>query len=208
MSFINMFGRSANELKNVRCLAVTGVLSSLYIVLNAYVALNIGAPLRITFGFLALAIIGMLYGPVVAVIAAIPCDLLAATLDPHNAMNPIFTPNRALEALIYGLLLYGLLNVSYKDSVKQKAIFILKMTAARLIVIIICYFFVNNFLIFTFLLPAETTQRILSEGTFFAWAWARNGIKNIVQFPVDLSLMYIMLPAAGIAYTRTIRRVT
>ena len=124
MSFINMFKRSAGELKSVQCLAVTGVLSALYIVLNAFVSLNIGAPLRITFGFLALAIIGMLYGPVVAVIAAIPCDLLAATFDPNNAMNPVFTPNRMLEGLIYGMLLYGLLNADYKNSAKQKLLFV------------------------------------------------------------------------------------
>jgi len=196
------------ELKSVQCLATTGVLSALYIVLNAYVSLNIGtaSPLRITFGFLVLAIIGMLYGPVVAVIAAIPCDLLAATLDPHNAMNPVFTPNRMLEGLIYGILLYGLLNKNYKKSVFNGIVFVLRIAAARALAAILCYFLINNLMIFFFLLPPGRPQEILADGTFWAWAWARNGVKNIIQFPVDLALMFIMLPAAGFAYVRTIRR--
>jgi ECF transporter S component (folate family) len=206
MEIFNMFKRSANELKSVQCLAVSGVLSALYIVLNAYVAINIGASLRITFGFLALAIIGMLYGPVVAVLASIPCDLLAATLDPHHAMNPIFTPNRMLEGLIYGIFLYGLLNSDYKNSIKQKMIFISRIIVARVVAMILCYFLINNFLIFNFLLPPDRVQEILSSGTFWGWAWARNGIKNLIQLPVDLALMFAMLPAAGFAFVKTIRR--
>jgi ECF transporter S component (folate family) len=201
-----MFKKSVSELKSVQCLAVTGVLSALYIVLNAYIAIDIGANLRVTFGFLALAVIGMLYGPVVAVLAAVPCDLLAATLGPH-AMNPIFTPNRMLEGFIYGVCLYGLLNRNYKASGLNWLIFAGRIVAARILAMVLCYFLINNYLIFHFSLPPGRAQEILAEGrTFWMWAWARNGLKNLIQFPVDLGLMYIMLPAAGVAYVHTIRR--
>ncbi|MCL2754096.1 MAG: folate family ECF transporter S component [Oscillospiraceae bacterium] len=207
MQIFSMFRRSAANLKSVQCLAVTGVLSALYIVLNAYVGLNITSPLgplRITFGYLALAMIAMLYGPVVAVLAAIPCDLLAATLDPHNAMNPVFTPNRMLEGLIYGIMLYGLLRKDYRGSILNMVGFVLRIAMARLVVMFVCYIVLNNFLIFNFSLPPGRPQEILSNGTFWAWAWARNGWKNLIQFPADLALMYIMLPSAGLAYIKTV----
>jgi len=209
MPFFSMFRRSAAELKNTQCLAVTGVLSALYIVLNAYVSLNLPSPLgplRITFGYLALAIIGMLYGPVVAVLAAIPCDLLAATLDPHNAMSVVFTPNRMLEGLIYGVMLYGLTQKDYRGSKLNIAGFIARLAMARLVAMFVCYIVLNNFLIFSFMLPPGRASQILENGTFWAWAWARNGWKNVVQFPADLMLMYIILPAAGLAYVRSVRR--
>jgi ECF transporter S component (folate family) len=161
--------------------------------------------MMITFGYLALAITAMLYGPVVAVIAAIPCDLLAATLNPHHAMNPVFTPNRVLEGLIYGIFLYGLLKIDYKGSAKNKLVFILRLAAARALVMVLCYFLGNNLLIFFFMLPPGRAEEILSNGTFWAWAWARNGVKNLIQFPVDLALMFAMLPAAGLAYVKTIK---
>jgi ECF transporter S component (folate family) len=210
MAFLDMFRRSARELKSVQCLAITGVLSALYVVLNAYVGIDIPSPvglLRITFGYLALATIAMLYGPVIAVLAAIPCDLLSATLGPH-AMNPIFTPNRMLEGLIYGILLYGAQKINYKGSTANKVLFITRITVARLIAVGLCYFLGNNFLIFYFSLPQARVAEILESGTFWAWAWARNGWKNVIQFPADLALMYVVLPAAGLAYVKTIRRAT
>ena len=62
MAFFSKFGRSAMELRSIRCLTVTGVLIALDIVLKM-VSIRITADIKITFAYLALATVGMLYGP-------------------------------------------------------------------------------------------------------------------------------------------------
>lgn len=195
-----MFRDSANELKSPRCLATTGILSALYIVLNAYVMLPLGETLRITFGYLALAVIGMLYGPVVTVLAAIPCDIFAALLNPNYAMNLAWVPNRMLEGLIYGVFLYGLMKTSNKNSTLNAIVFALKIIIARLIVVVLCYFIINSFLTLIVFSPASAAGQ-----SFWVWAWVRSGVKSISQFPIDMILLFALLPIINTAYHRALR---
>ena len=62
----NIFVRSLHELKSTRCIAVTALLIAINITLDL-LGLTIKLPpnLRIGFGFLCNAAIGMLFGPVV-----------------------------------------------------------------------------------------------------------------------------------------------
>ena len=195
MKISEMFKVSARELKNLRCLTTAGILSALYIVLNAYVIIPLGDA-RVTFGYLALAVIAMLYGPAVSVIAAVPCDILAAMLGPY-ALNLAWTPNRMLEGLIYGVFLYGLTKINDKNSLKKKVFFSVKIIISRLIVVILCYFVINSFLIYFITSPPSTADK-----TFWVWAVGRAAVKDIIQYPIDMALMFTLLPAAGIAYNK------
>ncbi|MCL1832299.1 MAG: folate family ECF transporter S component [Oscillospiraceae bacterium] len=202
---MNMFKRSAQELKSIRCLAVTGVLSALYIVMNAYLVIPF-ADTQITFGYIALAIIAMLYGPVVSVFAAIPCDILAATLRPDVQMNLAWTPNRMLEALILGIFLYGYASrgTSGEPSPKKfrQAAWatwqVLRIAIARLLVMIICYTIVNSLLIYVIYNPPSAANT-----AFWTWMVARSGLKNVVQYPLDLGIMFAILPAVRMIYDKT-----
>jgi|GEM_PF-645683 len=113
MNFFEKFGKSALELKTLRCLTVTGVLIALDIVLKM-VSVKISADLKITFAYLALATIGMLFGPTVAFLAGAVTDIIGFMMNPDGGFSPLFTFIEAAGAMIYGIFLYDLKPFSIK----------------------------------------------------------------------------------------------
>jgi ECF transporter S component (folate family) len=67
--------------------------------------LSIG--LRISFGFIPIVIIAIMYGPVSAGIGAAIADFLGASLFGYGAPFPGFTATAFLAGIVYGLLLYN-----------------------------------------------------------------------------------------------------
>lgn len=61
---------------------------------------------KISFSFLAMAMIAMLYGPWYAMFAATASEFIGATLFPTGAYFPGFTVTAALGAMVYGLCLH------------------------------------------------------------------------------------------------------
>lgn len=105
----NLFSRSFAELKNTRCLVLTALLIAANITLDL-LGLTIRVPpnLRIGFGFLCNAAIGMLFGPVVGMMAGVCTDLLgyfAGNLT-MGAYFPGFTLTAMVGGLFWGLWLY------------------------------------------------------------------------------------------------------
>ena len=78
----NIFVRSLHELKSTRCIAVTALLIAINITLDL-LGLTIKLPpnLRIGFGFLCNAAIGMLFGPVVGMMAG-ACARMCSAISP------------------------------------------------------------------------------------------------------------------------------
>lgn len=103
-NFLSNFKSSAAELKNVRCLTVTGILTALFIVLDIC-SINIGGFIKLNFNFLALASVGMLFGPVPAVMCAVAGDLIGCIISGFSPI-PLLTCTGALSGLIYGVCLY------------------------------------------------------------------------------------------------------
>lgn len=120
MSFFEKFGRSALELRSIRCLTVTGVLIALDVVLKIF-SIRITSDLKITFAYLALATIGMLFGPTVGFLAGIVTDLVGFlfTLDGGGGFSPLFTLIEAIGAMIYGIFLYDLKPISLTDKTEN-----------------------------------------------------------------------------------------
>jgi ECF transporter S component (folate family) len=119
MSFFENFGKSAFELKSIRCITVTGVLIALDLVLKLF-SINITNDLKITFAFIALATIGMLYGPTVAFLAGAITDILGfliKTDGTSGGFSPLFTLIEAVGAMIYGIFLYGLKPLVIKETI-------------------------------------------------------------------------------------------
>lgn len=105
----NIFVRSLNELKSTRCLALTALLIAINIALDL-LGLTVKLPpnLRISFGFLCNASIGMLFGPVVGMMAGVCTDVLgyfAGNLT-MGAYFPGYTLTAITAGLIWGLWLY------------------------------------------------------------------------------------------------------
>jgi len=86
-------------------LATVAMLIALEIVLTRF--LSIQTPLiRIGFGFLPIAVIGMKYGPLQAGIAAAMADVIGFFLFSTFTYHPGFTITAFLTGVTYGLLLH------------------------------------------------------------------------------------------------------
>ncbi|MBQ9383103.1 MAG: folate family ECF transporter S component [Ruminiclostridium sp.] len=120
MSFFEKFGRSAMELKSLRCITVTGILIALDIVLKMF-SITVTKDLKITFAFIALAAIGMLFGPTVGFLAGVITDVIGYLIRPEGGFSPLFTFVEAFGAMLYGLFLYDLsIKAVPDDSIAEK----------------------------------------------------------------------------------------
>lgn len=201
-SFFCIFKDSARELKSVRCLTVTGIFIALSVVLEFF---TIQIPTsKISFAFIAVAVIGMLYGPVVGIISAGICDVLGFIVRPDGAFLPAFTLVAMLQGLIYGIMLYknasknGFLVFDNKESSNKKTIsFVVRIVLSRVLDILIVNIILNTILCaFYGWFPASSISSVMVARV----------AKNAIELAVDLPLMFIVLPSALLIYRRTFGR--
>ena len=88
-------------------LCVIAVLIAMQIVLGRLASINVGSYLKIGFGFIPIAVCGILTGPVWTLLMASICDILGALLFPSGAFYWGFTLVAAIGGLIYGLFLHN-----------------------------------------------------------------------------------------------------
>ncbi len=169
----NMFIRSAKELKSIRCLCVTAMLIALDIALKFLVGIQVTDSVKISFAFVAIASIGMLYGPTVGFAAGIITDLLGFVIKPTGAFDIRFTLIEALGALIYGLFLYNAVNGKW---------LLPRIIAAKTTVVIICNLWLTTWAI----------SSVAGKG-FLVMLPARV-ISNLAMLPVDIFILAMFLP--------------
>lgn len=102
---ISLFKSSSRELRNVKCLTVSSMLMALSIILG-YMSFYLSPSIRISFTYVPIAIIGILYGPVVGAFTAGAVDLLNFVLKPGGAFTPGITLCALLTGFTYGIFLY------------------------------------------------------------------------------------------------------
>jgi ECF transporter S component (folate family) len=183
-----MFVRSAKNLSNPYCLAAVGVMIAASVLLELFAPIKLDW-IKINFAFLPLAALGMLYGPVVCVIAAIPCDLLGAMFSGAGIL-PVYTLVAMFEGLIYGIFLFNAVNGS-------KKVFILKIIIAQAIVIVVSHMLMNTALNYMY--------GFISDASLWG-AIAARALKNLIELPVDIALLLLVLPAVNLIYTKTLRQ--
>ena len=86
-------------------LVTCALLIAMEVVLGRFLSIRTPAA-TIGFGFVPLAISGIMFGPVYGFAVGAIADLLGATLFPIGAYYPGFTLTTALSGLVYGLLMY------------------------------------------------------------------------------------------------------
>ena len=92
--------------KNRLAMVITmALLIAIEVVLTRFLSFNTQF-LRIGFGFLPVAVMGMMYGPVWAGIGYAIGDVLGMLIFPSGPYFPGFTLSAFLTGLVYGLLLY------------------------------------------------------------------------------------------------------
>ena len=95
-----------NENQNTSRLIVIAFFIALEIILTRFLSINTPF-LRIGFGFLPIAILGILYGPLWAGIAYAAGDILGMLIFPSGAFFPGFTVSALLTGFTYGFFLYN-----------------------------------------------------------------------------------------------------
>lgn len=187
----NMFISSANELKKPICIVVTGMLLGVALILRT-IAIQVTEDIRITFAFLAIGVIAMLYGPVVAALANFANDLLGYILGNNSARG--YYPPLALVAIIAGLI-YGV--VLYRKEIK-----IFNIVLARIMVVVLCNLVLNSIFIYTgFVNKHFDITNTANLNAFFIWFTPRL-IKNAIQLPFDIVMMIILYPIVYKVYNK------
>lgn len=158
------------EVKSVRMLAFAALMIAAYVLLGM-VFVPVGESLRITFKFVASALIGLVCGPVVGLGAGIIGDNIAFLLFPTGIYFPGYTLSAALSFFVFGLLLY-----------KQK-ITLWRVLLAKAII---------NFGI-NVGLGVLWSSILLGKGYMFYFGTSL--FKNTIMLPIEVILLMILLKA-------------
>ena len=144
-------------------LVITAFMIALSVVFSKLLSINISF-LRIGFGFLPIAVLAILYGPVVAAVGYGIADLLGAWLLPTGPFFPGYTVSAVLTGLIFGWILYK------KEVTVGRA-----LVASALVCLVV------NMLINTYWLSITYGVTV---GKGFKVLLASRAIKEIVAIPV------------------------
>lgn len=88
--------------KNTKIMVTCALLVALQVILARFLSINTTFVV-VNFSFLAVALSGILFGPLWALAVGAVSDLIGATLFPFGAFFPGFTVTAGLVGLIYGL---------------------------------------------------------------------------------------------------------
>ncbi|MCD7773199.1 MAG: folate family ECF transporter S component [Ruminococcus sp.] len=192
-SFLYLFKDSAAELKKVSSLTVTGIFIAISMLIETF---TIEIPYaKLNFAFLAIAVIGMLFGPTVSFIAGGLCDVVGFIVHPDGGFLPIYILIAMLQGLIYGGCLYRISPWMMKRADKTGANIAIYICAviARLLDVAIINLLLNT--------KANMHYGFIPETAFWEAVAARL-IKNVVELAADIPLLFILLPFALVMYKR------
>lgn len=153
---------------DARSISKIGLLMALEIVLTQFISIE--TPIvRIGFGFLPIAIIGMLYGPWIAGMASAITDIVGTILFGGGAFFPGFILSAFVGGMIYGLILY-----KKPKSLKRIIIAILLVTV-----------FVN--------LGMNTIWLTIMLDKAILVIFPTRVVQNLVLAPVNIMLLYFVV---------------
>lgn len=105
LKFLNFFKSSALELKNIRNLSTCAMLTAICVALS-FLHIPITNSVQLSFGFIAIGLIGLWYGPIPAALCSGISDLIGFMIFPSGMFFPGFTLSAIVGGLLYGLVLY------------------------------------------------------------------------------------------------------
>ena len=195
MKFFNQFKASAKEFKKLRSLVLASLLLAIYVVLAVFVSVQVTDTLRISTGFIAQILTGILFGPVVGTISAILGDTIQLIVKPTGAWFYGWSLNAALTGLVYGIAFYGKLprRGAASGSEKRPGFLVkflaldLKFLLRTLIAVTIVHMLINALL--------GTYWCTVVYGKQFMIYFSTRFIKNLVEIPVDTIMTYYLLRA-------------
>ncbi len=189
-----MFMKSAKEFKDIRALTVTGMFIAVSMIIEKF-TINLSFA-KINFAFLAIAVIGMLTGPVMGFAAGLLCDIVGYLANPDGAFLPVYTLVAGVQGLIYGVCLYRKQEHFLLFGMNEQVSLMIRAVIARLLDVMIINLCLNTFL--------NMHYGFIPKQAFGAAISARL-IKNLLQLIPDIPLLLLLLPAALLAYRRAFR---
>ena len=160
------------ELKNTRTLAFAALMIALRIVCKT-ISIPLAADLRIGIGFIVNAIGSMVYGPVVALLAAAITDTLGYVVAPNGIYFFPFIFTEMAGSLVYALFLYRA-----------------KVTPNR---IILCRFCIDIFVNLLLQTPIMMWYYQVAYGKYYAPIDMLRIVKNVAMIPVESLILIIVL---------------
>lgn len=97
--------QSSREMNRLPALMGGAMLTAVSTVINRF-TISFTSTLRLSFGFLAIGLCGMLYGPMLTGLMGIAVDLLRYLVIGGGAYFPGFTLNEFIAGFLYGAFLY------------------------------------------------------------------------------------------------------
>lgn len=167
---MSRFLKSSRELLELRSITLAALLIALYVATNT-LSVYLG-PVKITFSYLAFALLGLFLGPVTGALACGAADVLAYIVRPAGAYHPGFTLTAVLTGFVFGLFLY------------REKLSVLRVAIPRVIINLFLNVCLNTFWLTT----------ILGKGYFVMLPdrlW-----KNLVLLPVEVFLIYTVAKIA------------
>jgi len=165
----NVFWSSLTNLYVTKNLALCGIMAALGVILSTFATLNVGPYLKIGFSSYPNRIIEYLFGPVVGCIFGGTLDIIKYIVAPSGPFTPIFTFIAMLSGLVCGLILYN------KPLTLKRVI--ISQLFLKIVINIICNSLALYYL-YGYAFVANMPMRI---------------IKNAIQLPIDIIIMYSIL---------------
>jgi ECF transporter S component (folate family) len=181
LTILQKFSQSRAELKNLRTLTTAAILAAIYAVsYYPYVGNIIILPgvIEIRFGFLAIAVAAMLYGPVVAPLVAVIGDVLGTILFYGGSFFWGYTVSWLLQGIVFGLFFYRL-----------------RFSIPRVVGCMVFNTCVINLLLTT------KWEELMGFGTF-AGLFAKRILHNVIVFPVNIVAAYFLLRGVAALYEK------
>lgn len=169
LSLPEKFRQSAQELKQVRTLTGVAMLLAMSVVISFTASVRVTETIKIGLGYLITALLGMLYGPFTAALAAGAGDLIKYLLKPDGAYFFGFTLTSMLGGVVYGVFFY-----------REKCT-IPRAIASKATVSLLLNCLLN------------TVWVSWLYGMPFLGALGPRVIKNLMALPFEIVLLYIVL---------------
>ena len=93
-------------MKNTRILVFVGLFVAMDVILTRFLAFQTPV-IRISFGFLPIALSAIMFGPVIGGVTAVISDIIGMIIAPKGPYFPGFTISAFLTGAIYGLFLHN-----------------------------------------------------------------------------------------------------
>ena len=161
---------AASELKNIKILAFAALMIAACAALGFIPSIPIGDAAKVSWGFLARAVCGMVCGPVVARVFGFAEDTWSYLVHPTGAYFPGYAITTMLGTMIYALFLY-------KRKITLPKIFLAKLCTNVLNVV----------------LGTLWTAIVTDKGYLFYLPV--RAIKNLVMLPVQTIMLALLIGA-------------